>query len=570
MPLLCARPAYPSGLASLAALAQCAPLYPLTSKSKLFKPFRTQLIQLIHSLLAHMATTPLLYITTAGAPPPSGPSTPLVHVLLAWLHPMTSSGYRPIRHTATLVVLAIGTALCGVVQSVQRELAGADKQKEAEARKPAGKARERRVAEIEARIEESMRKKAVVEDYLKDIFDGWVEGVSCCVSRRGLMGPAPARSVFVHRYRDSNALIRTDCLRQLGQFMEKYPDKFVATKYLHYVDWALCDSVGARQTLKAARHLTLPISPSPQDKDARTEAVKMLVPIYRKNTHISHIRAFTARATVRLMEMAARDIDTAIRVYAVHVLSAMDRIGLLADMARDEDDRRDRMGWLVYDREVKVRRAVAGFVKGLWADEVEVIKEQAMDRQGGGRQRGRKGRAGKGKKQANGRAAHDDADASDLDEPMAGSETAEEQYMGLKALVTMLCRYSKGFAEVDANKQGETPADGEESQDVRARQSRELLLSMRTASLAQQNHAWVAVDALWAELPLLQDWQVLIKYLSLDHTSKDVQDQAWGLEESEETFAIEILLSVLRKIDDLIKGKKVGLVSGDKRSQTPG
>lgn len=50
-------------------------------------------------------------------------------------------------------------------------------------------------------------------------------------------------SVFVHRYRDKDPAIRADCLRMLGKYMKAYPEKYVVTTYLQYVDWALTDQV---------------------------------------------------------------------------------------------------------------------------------------------------------------------------------------------------------------------------------------------------------------------------------------------------------------------------------------
>ena len=42
------------------------------------------------------------------------------------------------------------------------------------------------------------------------------------------------RSVFVHRVRDSDANIRTDCLKELGVWIEAYPSQFGDDQYLGY------------------------------------------------------------------------------------------------------------------------------------------------------------------------------------------------------------------------------------------------------------------------------------------------------------------------------------------------
>lgn len=41
-------------------------------------------------------------------------------------------------------------------------------------------------------------------------------------------------SVFVHRLRDSDSAIRTDCLKELGVWIEAYPSKYGDEEYLGY------------------------------------------------------------------------------------------------------------------------------------------------------------------------------------------------------------------------------------------------------------------------------------------------------------------------------------------------
>lgn len=48
----------------------------------------------------------------------------------------------------------------------------------------------------------------------------------------------------MHRYRDRDPLIRADCLREMGLFMKHYPEKFVNTEHLQYIDSGLTDLVG--------------------------------------------------------------------------------------------------------------------------------------------------------------------------------------------------------------------------------------------------------------------------------------------------------------------------------------
>lgn len=49
--------------------------------------------------------------------------------------------------------------------------------------------------------------------------------------------------VFVHRCRDVEAIIRTECIKHLGEWMEQYPSYFLDNNYLRYIGWLLNDKV---------------------------------------------------------------------------------------------------------------------------------------------------------------------------------------------------------------------------------------------------------------------------------------------------------------------------------------
>lgn len=50
-------------------------------------------------------------------------------------------------------------------------------------------------------------------------------------------------SVFVHRYRDVDPRIRSDCIHALGLWMVKLPSIFFDGTYLRYMGWVLSDIV---------------------------------------------------------------------------------------------------------------------------------------------------------------------------------------------------------------------------------------------------------------------------------------------------------------------------------------
>lgn len=57
------------------------------------------------------------------------------------------------------------------------------------------------------------------------------------------------RSVFVHRCRDVEAIIRTECIKHLGEWMEQYPSYFLDNNYLRYIGWLLNDKVSLFVTI---------------------------------------------------------------------------------------------------------------------------------------------------------------------------------------------------------------------------------------------------------------------------------------------------------------------------------
>jgi cohesin complex subunit SA-1/2 len=93
---------------------------------------------------------------------------------------------------------------------------------------------------------------------------------------------------------------------------------------------------------------------------------------------------FTARFKPRLIKMAARDTELAVRTAVLGVLGAIDQHGVL------EDEEREQMCQLMFDGEVRVRKAVAGFVGGVWN---ELVEERLA-----GRKMGRKGKEQAGAK----------------------------------------------------------------------------------------------------------------------------------------------------------------------------
>ena len=314
----------------------------------------------------------------------------------------------------------------------------------------------------------------------------------------------------MHRYRDLDPNIRAECVRAMGLWFKKYPSHFLDGAYLRYVGWVLSDA----------------------NTHVRLEAVRALALAYEQSSFVggAALQHFTERFKPRLVQMAVGDTELTIRVAVVQVLRSIDSHGLL------EDDQRERLCLLLFDQEARMRKAVSGFVKGVWEEGVE--------------------------------------------ERMVGKtlNAAEKKYVGIKTIGSLLVRWGraleKSVADGDSDDDNQPQGEGS-SKRARAREMASLLGSN------QRGRTALAVEALWEEVEPMSDWHTLLDMLLLDHSAtgeggsqgrngrkgkRTVDDsainEAWRLEEVEEAVLLEMLVAALTKAKaDVVGAKKVGLVS---------
>lgn len=318
-----------------------------------------------------------------------------------------------------------------------------------------------------------------------------------------------ASSVFIHRYRDLDPSIRAECVQALGNWLKKFPAHYLDGQYLRYIGWVLSDTVTS----------------------VRLEAVRALVALYSHDDFIVSLQSFTDRFKPRLLEMASGDTDHSVRVAAVQVLSDVDAHGLL------EEDQRSQLCLLIFDADARVRRAVGGFVHGVWRE----AREQRLV----------------GKKKPT---------------------DSETDRAGLKALIQLLVQWGRQLDRVGVEQGDEF--DGESSSQgdgpiVSRNEVSEALAAQQKSRIA------FAIEALWDEVTAISDWEAMLDLLLLDHsagieTNNDgspvsarrkkakkvvddiVVDEAWRLEEVEEAILLEVLVTALRKSKaEVASGKKV-------------
>ncbi|CAE6384896.1 unnamed protein product, partial [Rhizoctonia solani] len=470
--------------------AEAAPAYPLVSKHPSYKKFRKQLSELLHRLIQTAADLP--------QPSPLFPAsddTGLLPVLQPWIVCMSTSLVRSFRHTGTMVALEMESALCEVAKDVEKEGEVLGRQREAERKRRASvpgksKGKTPREKELDSKAEDVKKRKAVLNDYLKEFFD----------------------DVFVHRYRDADPGIRADCVKELGKWMKTHPGYFLSGTYLRYIGWLLSD----------------------MNTTVRLEAIKALSALYTSsdNSTVLALTNFTERFKPRLLQMAAYDSDVGVRVAVARVLTDIDTQGLL------EEDEQAPLCLLVFDVEARVRKAVAGFVRGVWESSVEEKLQ---------------GRNSKGKEREK-----------------------DKQRAGVKCLLASLVEWIK-LADASSNTTNETEEDPDSSQrQPPTQQTSGAVVSLLLNPAGTKSRIALAVSALWDELDVLREWSALLDHVLLDHSGgsgaeivsspskrraakgpEPGEDPAWRLSEAEESVAMEVLIAVLGCVkEEAAQGKK--------------
>lgn len=314
-------------------------------------------------------------------------------------------------------------------------------------------------------------------------------------------------SVFVHRYRDSDPIIRADCVAALGVWSVRYSSYFLEGSNLRYLGWVLSDKA------TVVRH----------------EAVKSIHGLYSKKDYIVSLHPFTERFKPRLIEMATRDIDLPTRVAVIQLLRTIEDQGLL------EDEQREQLCLLVFGTEVRIRKAVGGFVNSVWTEAVE------------GKLMGRR----------------------DLEK-----ETPRAQ---AKALAELLVKWSKMVDEESKQTTEETQTQTQtQTQDEPAKEHTKLVLDDPTLAIARRDRISHAVESLWDDIDIIRDWQSLLQLLLLDHSTEretavspskkrkagkakatdGTTEETWRLEEHEEAVLLQVLLGALKRAFEDSKAKK--------------
>ncbi|KAI5862936.1 STAG-domain-containing protein [Durotheca rogersii] len=339
-----------------------------------------------------------------------------------WVGIMSSSALRPFRHTATTVGLAILTGLIEVTKQLDDRITKSNQSLQAESNRR-GK-NKNLVENTKKALDVANRSREFTDTKVKDFFD----------------------IVFVHRYRDIDPKIRAECIEALGTWVCTLPTVYMSPEYLRYLGWLLSD-----------------VSVS-----TRLEVLKQLARVLKRDAEkLAH---FIDRFRPRLVEMATRDSDINVRVAAIGVVDILRASGML------EPEEVDSVSKLLFDTEVRIRKAVAGFFSAL----VEELIENKVDEIGG----------------------------SDALEEVFGEEDEDEydslrkDWINIKALAENLAVYD---AQLD-----------EEQEEIR--HGLDVAADVINATVPDSRIA-LATQVLYERIPQVNNWQIIAGYLLFDHST---------------------------------------------------
>lgn len=287
--------------------------YPLISKAKKYRSFQSILEAFFVALIQTLHHSSVLYNEPA-----------LIENIQVWVGSMSSAPNRPFRHTATIISLTITTALCDLAQGVTSTVSTSRKQLESEKKKKT--VNKGRANAISNTIEEGEKKLEMIDELLRDNFD----------------------TVFVHRYRDVDPKIRSECMAALGRWIRGYREMFFEGQYIRYLGWVLSDTVA----------------------HTRAVVVAQLRSLFENKDNIVGLHAFTDRFRPRLVEMAAQDADVGVRASTIELLD------LIRDAQLLQPEDVDTVGRLVFDTEPRVRKAAGRFFVANVQDSFDAITEE--------------------------------------------------------------------------------------------------------------------------------------------------------------------------------------------------
>ncbi|KAI7852506.1 hypothetical protein BDC45DRAFT_485358 [Circinella umbellata] len=450
------------------------PEYPVISKSKTGRILKRNIL----NFFAYMVESCQHEIIYDGL---------FTETLQNWLTTMSSSVYRPFRHTATILSFRVNKSLCTFADKIDSELQVVNRQLKIENERKASRGRNaEKKRMLEQRAKTLTRKKDDLHEYMKDFFDG----------------------VFLHRSRDVESVIRTECIKELCVWIQQYSSHYTDNVYLRHFGWALNDSSAS----------------------VRSEALKAIARLYQVESIVEKLESFTIRFKSRVEEIALYDIDLSVRLHGIELCYILFRYNneWISDEGRDE-----LMSLVFFDNE-RLQKTVAPFVKTVM--EANVFDPMMEETE-------------KALEAMNVNTVSNGADQGTM---TTATTEVEKTWISFKCLASFLAERVVG----EKSRKNTTVDSLNEVDD-----------SLDSAVSKENNDQLVvnAVEALWSQMPVLQNYKSLAQYLARDHSSSRQQDEVFDtagqaslspveeyyrLSEEEETVLIKVFATSLKLITE--------------------
>ncbi|KAI8067787.1 STAG domain-containing protein [Gongronella butleri] len=433
--------------------------YPITSKAAVHKHFKPNLVRFFQVLI-ESCQHDILYDET------------LISTLQSWLITMSSSVYRPFRHTSTVIALKIMTSLCQLADNVHKELSTMTRQFRAEENKRGGARNSNKLQLLRKRLQAVSQKQHALVEHIQDFF----------------------ASLFAHRVRDVESVIRSECLRELGQWLVVFPSHFADNDHFRYLGWSLNDPMAG----------------------PRSESLKMISKVFKVETVGNRMESFLTRFMDRLVEMAMYDVDLNTRVHAIVLCHQIfeQHPGWISP------EHQASLVSLLQSAQPRIRKAIAPWIKtsiekDLFLPSVEQV-EGALSTLSVGSTTNVGGHA--------------------LRTPAThASPAVKRPWVAFKSIAAYLA------SRIDGGDDDESAMDDDNDNDTDARDQ---------WALNPKNTALIfnSVDALWSHVHHLPDYQALADFLTRDHSNDSNSDaiDAYQLTEKEETILVHVFTECLR------------------------
>lgn len=270
-----------------------------------------------------------------------------------------------------------------------------------------------------------------------------------------------------------------------------------------------------------------------QSGTVRSETIKSVIRLYKVESIAQELSLFTTRYAKRIEQMALYDVDVSVRVSAIQLCSTLYKlkIDVLSTNGRTE------LSNMIASDVPRVRKSAAPFVKAmLYSNVIEPLREEVVN----SLSRGKGGR----------RSAATTA---------AAAASVNKNWVFFKGIGSYLVEQTNDSAGPDAM---------------------QIDLEAFSTTVTEKRNTKIAniVEALWEQMPELQEYSSLSDYLCRDHsqtqrqqdddemdTGSTVIDSCYRLSEDEETVLISVFGACIRTA--ITKGLDKNIPEGKDRKK---